>query len=227
MSVGVGMGAHSTENVYASHHVTVAGSKVIPLAPALISLHPHGSQVFAAVGGSIRAFNFRSGCAVSFLDASGKPLSVPHADAIRSVCVDRAGRHVASAGDDKVVRLWSQNDGESDVWLCIHQENVPKRVSAMCFSSDGRWLLLADKFGLVHVIDVIRAGKCLAWSALGGDATGMREGMESARPLMGHTCSIINCLTVSPDNRFIATGDRDGKIRVGVCLPLSPIGGRA
>ena len=39
---------------------------------------------------------------------------------------------------------------------------------------------------------------------------------------MGHFCSIITSLTVSPDGRFIVSTDRDHKIRVSV-MPAQPM----
>ena len=39
---------------------------------------------------------------------------------------------------------------------------------------------------------------------------------------MGHFCSIITSLAVSPDGRFIVSTDRDHKIRVSV-MPAQPM----
>lgn len=49
--------------------------------------------------------------AVSLLDDSGEP---PHKDSIRAICYGANDKLFVSAGDDKVVKIWS-----AETWRCI------------------------------------------------------------------------------------------------------------
>ncbi|CAI5930335.1 unnamed protein product [Closterium sp. NIES-64] len=178
------------------------GKKTGSLAPSLLALHPSGSPVFATAGAAVRGFDISSGSAVSFKSSDGAEQAVSHGDAVRAMCVDPTGRVMATAGDDKIVNLW-----------------VSKRVSAMGFSSDGRWLLFADKFGVVHALAVPSPTDLAAQNGEGGEG---KRAVETAKQLLGHCCSIITCLAMSHGNRFIATGDRDGKIRVALAFVGEP-----
>ncbi|CAI7769774.1 unnamed protein product, partial [Closterium sp. NIES-54] len=162
------------------------------------------------------------GSAVSFKSSYGAEQAVSHGDAVRAMCVDPTGRVMATAGDDKIVNLWVREEQSvSNSWICCHKEKVSKRVSAMGYSSDGRWLLFADKFGVVHALAVPSPTDLAAQNGEGGEG---KRAVETAKQLLGHCCSIITCLAVSHGNRFIATGDRDGKIRVSV-FPDNPLEG--
>ncbi|CAI5516308.1 unnamed protein product [Closterium sp. Naga37s-1] len=198
------------------------GKKTGSLAPSLLALHPSGSPVFATAGAAVRGFDISSGSAVSFKSSDGAEQAVSHGDAVRAMCVDPTGRVMATAGDDKIVYLWVREEqSPSNSWICCHKEKVSKRVSAMGFSSDGRWLLFADKFGVVHALAVPSPADLAAQNGGGGEG---KRAVETAKQLLGHCCSIITCLAVSHGNRFIATGDRDGKIRVSV-FPDHPLEG--
>ncbi|CAI7894001.1 unnamed protein product [Closterium sp. NIES-53] len=200
----------------------IAGKKSGSLAPSLLALHPSGSTVFATAGAAIRGFNISLGSAVSFKSSYGAEQAVSHGDAVRAMCVDPTGRVMATAGDDKIVNLWVREEQSvSNSWICCHKEKVSKRVSAMGYSSDGRWLLFADKFGVVHALAVPSPTDLAAQNGEGGEG---KRAVETAKQLLGHCCSIITCLAVSHGNRFIATGDRDGKIRVATSLSFAPDG---
>lgn len=53
----------------------------------------------------------RSGCAISLADDTG---GRSHSDAIRAICFSADGALFASAGDDKLVKVW-----KTDSWSCI------------------------------------------------------------------------------------------------------------
>lgn len=53
----------------------------------------------------------RGDCSISLSDDSGGP---GHSDSIRAICFDASGRLFASAGDDKLVKIWT-----TDSWCCI------------------------------------------------------------------------------------------------------------
>jgi tRNA (guanine-N(7)-)-methyltransferase subunit TRM82 len=54
----------------------------------------------------------RAGCAVSLSDDTGAGRS--HSDAIRAICFTADGALFASAGDDKLVKVW-----KTDSWHCV------------------------------------------------------------------------------------------------------------
>ncbi|RRT67878.1 hypothetical protein BHE74_00026692, partial [Ensete ventricosum] len=77
-----------------------------------------------------------------------------------------------------------------------------KRVSAVAISLSGRYVAFADKFGVVWLV------------GLDEDDAKQTKVDKKAVPILGHYCSIITRLEFSPDERFIASADRDFKIRV-------------
>uniref|UniRef100_A0A453LRR5 Uncharacterized protein n=1 Tax=Aegilops tauschii subsp. strangulata TaxID=200361 RepID=A0A453LRR5_AEGTS len=136
----------------------------------------------------------RGGCAVSLSDDSG---GCSHSDAIRAISFSADGALFASAGDDKLVKIW-----KTDSWRCIQTITSEKRVSAVAISKDGLYVTFADKFGVIWLVTVGEHG--------GGQVSSDNKPVS----LYGHYCSIITSMKFSPDGRFIATADRDFKIRV-------------
>ncbi|XVF80813.1 hypothetical protein PTKIN_Ptkin15bG0105300 [Pterospermum kingtungense] len=112
-----------------------------------------------------------------------------------------------SAGDDKLVKVWSTQS-----WRCISTVCSEKRVSAIAVSNDGLHVCFADKFGVVWVVDL---------PGVDGNEASLNK---KAVPLLAHYCSIITGLEFSPDGRFIVSADRDFKIRVTV-FPKKPLDG--
>ncbi|XP_078430916.1 transducin/WD40 repeat-like superfamily protein isoform X2 [Wolffia australiana] len=84
-----------------------------------------------------------------------------------------------------------------------------KRVSSVAISHDEQYVLFADKFGVIWV-----------FSLNVGDGNGST--IKDAAPLFGHYCSIITSLKYSPDGQYIASADRDFKIRV-TSFPKRPL----
>ncbi|MCH1922705.1 WD40 domain-containing protein, partial [Shewanella sp. A3A] len=77
---------------------------------------------------------------------------------------------------------------------------------------DGTYVTFADKFGVI-------------WLVTMGESGGEQEPTDN-KPvsIFGHYCSIITSMKFSPDGRFIATADRDFKIRI-TSLPKKPLRG--
>ncbi|XP_058086714.1 uncharacterized protein LOC131233894 isoform X1 [Magnolia sinica] len=174
------------------------------VAPALIAVHPLEKSVVVAAGSQLRAFDLQGDCSISLLDDSG---GHSHTDPIRAICFAAKGRLFASAGDDKLVKIWNTNS-----WHCIQTVCSEKRVSAVAISHDGLFLTFADKFGAVWIVGLDRDGESETLVN------------EKPAPLFAHYCSIITSLEFSPDGQFIASADRDFKIRVTV-FPKTPLNG--
>lgn len=163
-------------------------------APALVAAHPHGNSVAVAIGPELRVFDLRAGHPVSLSDDCG---GHSHSDAIRAICFSVSGALFASAGDDKLVKVW-----KTDSWRCIQTITSEKRVSAVVISNDDLYVSFADKFGVVWLV------------TLREDSAEQVSVDNKPVSILGHYCSIITSMKFSPDGRFIATADRDFKIRV-------------
>ena len=100
---------------------------------------------------------------------------------------------------------------------------VPKKISAAVFSADGRYAIFADKFGDVHVA-VVAAQPDQQPAAHPATLSDQKSGTDHHVPelLLGHFCSIITDLAVSPDGRYVVSTDRDHKIRVSI-MPPNPM----
>ncbi|KAG5391265.1 hypothetical protein IGI04_032806 [Brassica rapa subsp. trilocularis] len=166
------------------------------VAPALISVHPFQKSVAITVGSALCVFDLIENRPVSLVDESDGP---SHKDSIRAIRYGSSGKLFASAGDDKLVKIWS-----ADSWHCLNTISSEKRVTAVAISSDDSYVCYADKFGVVWVVDLdgINEGKVLP----------SKKGVQ----LLCHYCSIITSLEFSPDGRYILSSDRDFKIRVTV-----------
>lgn len=79
----------------------------------------------------------------------------------------------------------------------------------MSFSPSGEHIFAATKYGDVLVAPVLPDGN---------------GSFSEMALLMGHFCSIITCLKVSRNNMWLASCDREGKVRVTV-IPSDPMQG--
>ncbi|XP_066310095.1 uncharacterized protein [Miscanthus floridulus] len=70
----------------------------------------------------------RAGHSVSLSDDCGHR---SHSDTIRGICFSVSGALFASAGDDRLVKVW-----KTDLWRCIQTITSEKRVSAVAISKN-------------------------------------------------------------------------------------------
>uniref|UniRef100_A0A7S1THT1 WD repeat-containing protein 4 homolog n=1 Tax=Compsopogon caeruleus TaxID=31354 RepID=A0A7S1THT1_9RHOD len=154
----------------------------------LLLLETHAKE---AAGGSVE-FSINT---VELLTVSAEHLdsSVVSAGALRSI----RELHVAAATEDKRVHYWVY-DAASGLTK-RGSRKFSKRLSYLEFSGDARFLIVADKVGDIHRV---------ALATISGESN---EEEESEAPWMGHF-GLVTCISLGVGR--VASGDREGKIRV-------------
>lgn len=112
---------------------------------------------------------------------------------IRSIAFSPCERWLAAGGDDKAVILW-----DTETWQQKKQLKANKKITVVSFIARFNSLLLAaTKFG-----DVLYAEAA--------------SDNVNFRVLLGHYCSVVTSISISSDERFLATTDRDSRARVTI-----------
>lgn len=135
-----------------------------------------------------------------------------HPGEIWSQAVSSDGAWLATGGSDCTVRLWRiARPMPPDPVLILGQvcreEGDNRQVPAAAFTSDGRWLVAADRAGWLHLFDL----HALPLPVGELDWTFSYQGHQEA----------IDTLVASPAGGWLATGSRDDTIRL---WPLSDAG---
>lgn len=132
--------------------------------------------------------------------ATWKPLRSlrGHDGAVYGIAIDPTGRHIASAGQDRAVRVWEVSSGA--VLHTFRSEEAP--FSAVAFNHDGR--ILAGGIGDVDEIPLSRVGKVMLWDVGSG---------QTLHTLTGHEGAVAT-IAIRPDGDQLASGSRDQTIRI-------------
>jgi len=131
-----------------------------------------------------------------------------HAGPVRAVAFAPNGRQVASAGDDKVIRLWAPDD----VKRVSLKEQLEERLASGSDAPSPHTRLAAHT-GAVRTIAYSADG---AWLMSGGQDNTLRlwnatEGVL-AKTLRGHGSRVMAC-AFSPDGQQAISGGQDQKLR--------------
>ena len=118
-----------------------------------------------------------------------------HTQAIRGVAFSPEGRRLASASDDRTVKVWTLDASEPPITLAGHQE----LVAAVAFSPDGRRLASASGDWVTG-----KPGEVKIWDLVSG-----RELLN----LTGHRAAVAGA-AFSPDGRLVATAGWDWTLRL-------------
>ncbi|EDR01074.1 uncharacterized protein LACBIDRAFT_395470 [Laccaria bicolor S238N-H82] len=114
-----------------------------------------------------------------------------HDDYVTSVAFSPDGIHIVSGSDDKTVRVWDAQTGQS---VMDPLKGHSSLVTSVAFSPDGRHIVSGSNDDTVRV-----------WDA--------QTGQSIMDPLKGHD-HIVTSVAFSPDGRHIVSGSNDETVRV-------------
>lgn len=159
-----------------------------------------------------------------------------HGAALHMLALSADGQWLATAGDDRQVRLWSAANGQPGRPLA----EFKSEVSAVCFSADSRRVVgSSTAAGDVRVFDVAsgeleqgfarHTGSVLALASVvvaqpegeplqavasvGADQTVRIWPLIAGRRLAGHTANITCLATLAAANESLLSGAEDGTVR--------------
>lgn len=130
------------------------GEHMNQAAAPILAMHPSGAHVAVAYGKGVAIFDTATGARIPLRAASDVPsigegvahtpaspaMRAPldpsgdwHAEAIRAIAFDPSGRFLATAGDDKAVRLFAKTD--EPAYECVRRWHDRKKVRGFFFIS--------------------------------------------------------------------------------------------
>lgn len=153
------------------------------------------------------------------------------ADDIKEIAFSPDSQLIASASDDKTVKIWEVNSGQQVQQLADHEY----QVEGVKFSPDGQFVVSISRDKIVRLWHVISGKeiyqfcghlsyvKCVAFSPDGQQiASGGQDKMiafwdlisgELVNLIQGHT-NCINSLAFNYDGSLWVSGDNDGVVRI-------------
>jgi len=103
--------------------------------------HPEGKKLFTAdYLGVVQCWNYEKG------DKLAWTIKEADRDNVRALVVTNDGKHLITAGDDAVIKVWQTSDGKPVTILEGHEECI----FSLALSPDGKHLVSGDLFGSVR-----------------------------------------------------------------------------
>ncbi|KAG6335736.1 hypothetical protein ID866_3360 [Astraeus odoratus] len=159
-------------------------------------------------GAHIQVINTSSGdilCSTASFDAEVKD-AVVKSGPIRCAAISRSGNHIATAADDKQLKVW-----ELASLALMSSRELPKKPTAIDFTRNDD-ILVADKFGDVFRYPLHPDPKA-KHKQDNNDALVSHENPSGGHLVLGHVSVLTGCL-LTPNEDFVITSDRDEHIRV-------------
>ncbi|KAI0306130.1 WD40-repeat-containing domain protein [Multifurca ochricompacta] len=173
----------------------------------------HGEHKTIAISGPhIQILDSNSGellhSTVSF--ESSKLEAVLKSGPVRCVAVNYNFTHLATAGDDKQLKVWA-----IDGLQLLSERELPKKPTQIEFTRSGQTIIVADKFGDVfsYPLTPLKTATPPPAPSREADTLTSHESPSGGTLILGHT-SLLTAFLLTSDETHIITADRDEHIRV-------------
>ncbi len=134
-----------------------------------------------------------------------------HKALIRDVAFTPDGRYLVSAGNDKLIRVWDIETGQTVRTLRGQIGAGPEgKIYGMALSPDGRWLAAGGMMATYTGDNAEEVGTIRLYNFASGQLVAL---------LNGHT-NVVNALAFSPDSRFLVSGQGGSSNQIAILWQL-------
>ncbi|KIM90548.1 hypothetical protein PILCRDRAFT_56339, partial [Piloderma croceum F 1598] len=127
---------------------------------------------------------------------------------VRCAAADIADVHLATSGDDKVLKVWKIDGLE-----LLSSRELPKKPTGIRFLHDGQTILVSDKFGDIFSYPLHPIPNVSQPEQSGCNSLTSHENPSGGTLILGHT-SVLTSFILSSDERYVISADRDEHVRV-------------